>query len=357
MHWRDASLITKAILLIALCPFVGESAAQNRWWILDNRAYFEPLKADPRVAIVKILPLAYSNEMEYMQRDGSRLIWDMQLGKEIPFVGYSQSISEITHVSPGDWGAGLWLPVSFHMTLDHKDPSSPIINTDYRFKLSFKAQHAFSDDVDIGLFNLDDAFVELLLTPWGHESTHLGDEFSLAAQFSTPDEFRRINVSWEFWEVGLSYLKMRDNEDELTLRLGTTVLYREQPFALGNKEGSFYSVDPREANFLPVTPSNRAIESVWLQGQYVWDKDNWSPFLSVDVRERVVYDYDKPRADDKEQYGLGVNMLAGLLGNRDVAERGRVDPYVRAYYGVNSNGQFRNQRDYWVVGIGLSVDI
>ena len=277
-------------------------------------------------------------------------MWDIQLGKEIPIIGYAKSFQEDPYPAPGKWGMGLWIPVSFHTTLDHKDPSSPIINTDYRFKFTGKAMYGSKDAAD--------TYWGAMLTIWAHESTHLGDEFSLAAQFNSPDEFRRVNVSWEFWEFGASYFKIRQNSDELTFRVGTRGLWTVKPFALRG-DNSFYSVDPREANFRQVTLSKRSIESFYGQFQYVFVNDGkrWFPFVSIDARMRVIYDYDRPSANAKEDYGFGLNMLLGLITNRDISERGRVDPYFRFYYGVNPNGQFRNQSDFWLVGLGLGVDL
>jgi hypothetical protein len=50
-----------------------------------------------------------------------------------------------------------------------------------------------------------------------------------------------------------------------------------------------------------------------------------------------------------------------MIGLRDIMrrpkERGAADLYLRFYYGVNPKGQFRSQRDYRLIGLGLRVDL
>jgi hypothetical protein len=84
----------------------------------------------------------------------------------------------------------------------------------------------------------------------------------------------------------------------------------------------------------------------------------WRPFASIDVRLRTVYDYHKASDDDPEERRASVGLALGLRnGKARVNERGLPDLFFRGYYGVNPNGQFRNQRNYWQLGIGIYVRV
>ena len=78
----------------------------------------------------------------------------------------------LTGVAAGAIGIGFWLPLSFHIIEDlSKDPSRPI----------------------------------LLKLEGGHESTHVGDEFTISAIERYPDTFQRVNVSYEYYDLALSF--------------------------------------------------------------------------------------------------------------------------------------------------------
>ena len=69
-------------------------------------------------------------------RAGNRLAWEVSLGREIPIFTRA-NFDDATRGLKGSQGFGLWVDVSFHMIEDMgKDPSNPIINTDYRFSLA-----------------------------------------------------------------------------------------------------------------------------------------------------------------------------------------------------------------------------
>lgn len=335
-----------AIVLFFIMILIARDAPAQGVWFLENRAYFDPLKAEPRSANIKLFFPARSNAFQYMNKKGDRMVWEIQLGKEIPIFGWESDDGKTRKLNEGEWGLGLWLPVSFHMIEDFKGDSSPIINTDYRFMFTLKFQKGekfFSNNGHWGL----------KCTIFGHESTHLGDEFSLAAQTNFP-QFRRINVSWEFWELTLSienYLGSVNNTQHfLTVRTGLTGLWSD----------GFYSFDLRETNQQNVTLSNRQIESFFLGMEYQYENENFNhyyPFFSVDLRPRIQYNYDKIDLQEKEDYKLSINLIAGLKSIMGYNLKGKVDLYLRYYHGINPHGQFRNQDKYTLYGFGLSVDI
>lgn len=310
-------------------------------WALRNRGYYEPLIAEPRAATVSILFPARSDEFPFSQNPGRRMIWDISLGKEIPIFGYEVGIDDPdTPLPPHAWGIGLWMPINFHMVEDFKDDSNPIINTDYRFSGMVKFQKGISESSRVGA-----------RFQFGHESTHLGDEFSLAARRTKPD-FERINVSYEYWEYGGSFEK-DVGENYFTFRHGGIGLWKP--------DKGFYSDTLLEPNSRTIARSKRNFEpSFGLQ--WIYDHkiagSGWGPFASLDVRHKTIYDYNKPSRDVSEDKQVSWNILIGV--RRTGAKRyqkGIPELFFRFYHGVNPNGQFRNQRDYSLLGFGVHFSV
>jgi len=253
---------------------------------------------------------------------------------ELPLAGWESRTSESDRVSDGGWGLGLWLPIDFHMVEDFEDDSNPIVNTDYRFGVAPKFQYALGAKRRLGLRLL-----------FGHESSHLGDEFSMAGKREFPNTFERINVSWEFLDVGLLYEDF--NCLVWSVRLGITV----------SCDSTYYSVDSRSATESAVGPVTES--SNWLDPYVGFDLEwedpmgNWGVYLSGEARWRSVYDYHKADPAVGENRRLSVNVVSGLRKTGKGNALGRASFFVRFYCGVNPHGQFRNQRDYMQFRIGL----
>jgi hypothetical protein len=245
------------------------------------------------------------------------------------------------------------------MLEDFRDDSNPIVDTDYRFGGIFKYQRALSDTKALGV-----------RAYYGHESTHLGDEFSLAAQRNRGStDFQRINVSYQYWEYGLSYDVTRLGQD------GSTNVFKFRHLGsfldpLTSTSTGYYSADPLEVNGHTVTPSTNVYEPAF---EFEWRNESlglaaqlaqpagkvsaswWRPYVSVDARYRTIYDYAKadPKASDRRQWST--NVVAGYRRLRVESKRGEPDFFARVYYGVNPYGQLRNQRGYFLFGVGLHV--
>ena len=82
------------------------------------------------------------------------------------------------------------------------------------------------------------------------------------------------------------------------------------------------------------------------------------PFVSLDLRHRTRYDYNRPTDDALEETQWSVNLLLRLRrADRRFLQKGLPELYVRFYQGVKPHGQFRSQRNYTVVGVGLHVPV
>jgi hypothetical protein len=281
-------------------------------------------------------------------------MWDISVGEEIPIVGIegSRTTGKCDSTQPPMydkcWGFSLSLPVSFHMVEDFEDDSTPVINTDYRFSLLAKAQRGFAQ-----------GSVAMRLQV-GHESTHLGDEFTLHAQNNAilkHTVFDRVNVTYEYWEYGLSIeLRSPYEEHVFTFRHGGIGL-------LNNKKG-FYAI--RLLDYKPgdatLTASKENFEPSfgfeWRRAKKpIKHLGNWAPLASIDLRLKTVYDYRRP-ANTSEEREWSVSALVGVSRvDKTINQRGVPIFIGRFYYGVNPNGQFRNQSHYREWGLGFIVPL
>jgi hypothetical protein len=332
---RHASGALVALLFTA-------AAARADVWGLEDIHYFDPPIAGPREATIKVLFPAWSQAFPFAQKAGSRWVWDISLGKEIPIVGYQTTDQRDGEFAVGDWGLGLWIPIGFHMVEDLSgDPSSPILDTDYKFGGSIKFRLGVARET----------WLKARLTI-GHESTHIGDEFALAAQRNSPTEFLRINVSHEDWDFATGLDTIIAELHQLRGSIGL--------LGLLNPSKGYYSTDVLETNGRVVPASHNNLEPYgdveYFHGTPVLG--TWGPWVSTDLRYRSIYDYTRSSAAVAERRQLSLNVLVGL---RDVeqkpTQKGKVDVYFRYYYGVNPAGQFRSQGNYTLVGLGLHVPI
>ena len=142
-------------VLAALCLAAAggdEALAQGTvppMWTLENHNYYDPVLAEPRAAQTSVLFPTIADSFPFAVEDRRGVIWDISVGNELPIVGYSRQrgSEDPTGVPAGGFGIGVWFPLSFHVVEDlGKDPSNPILNTDYRFGGQVKAQWGLANN-------------------------------------------------------------------------------------------------------------------------------------------------------------------------------------------------------------------
>lgn len=324
---------TAAFPVLALSLMLPPPAQAGKW-AFEGRKYYDPLTAGVREPHISALALARVTKMAFMvEDDNPRFAWDIDLGTELPLFGWESEDSLEGRVSEGEFGIGLWVPIDFHMIEDFADESAPIINTDYRFGGMVKLQYGLSANEWLAMRIFA-----------GHESTHLGDEFSISGQRTFPRSFERINVSWEFLDVGLLY-----ERETWSVRGGVTTTL---PF-----RDSYYETGPGTVTQSPIGPVTESMN--WIDPytgfDAVCEKPKWTTYFSGELRWRTVYDYHKIHPGEAEDRQPSVNLIVGLKKTGDDKGFGRASPFGRFYYGVNPHGQFRNQKDFKEFGIGLRL--
>jgi len=337
-------LLAALVVIITTAP-----GAMAQEWLLD-KDWFLPLSADPKPPAITFAFPMITDEFEFSQESGKRMTWEVNVGKEIP-IFTAQNFTTATPIV-GRWGVGLWVAVSFHVLEElGKDPSNPIINTDYRFSLATIKARRVQKASGRGPNHAD--YLDIKADLWHHESTHLGDEFVLGA-IQNPS-FERINVSYEFWDVAGSY------EWRRLKRVGDDPFYRHVvrgglvgvwPYA-----GGYYSDHTLDPAGRTIARSKRNLEP-YLQYEF-WaphGAKTFAPFASVDARYKTVYDYHKASDDVNEDKQWSTNLMAGFRTPLE-APLSVKEIYARWYYGVNPHGQLRNQRDFTTFGIGINFNI
>jgi hypothetical protein len=342
----------------------------NEWF--RDRDYFDPLIAEPRAPQIAFTFPAWANDFQFSVEPGTRLVWEVSLGREIPIFARA-NFDDSTRVFPGSQGFGFWVDVSFHMIEDMgNDPSNPIINTDYRFSLGKVKYYRV-----ISVSKPDPAMpfpswksIAFRGDLYHHESTHLGDEFVIQGQAVHPD-FERINVSFEFYDITGAFNWERGDGLMHTIRGGTTGLISPSDGYYSDHTLAFPKEDEREVftterNFEPYVQyqffaphirTNVSTPTERPSGGSVEQPVRWAFFASADARRRIVYDYHKPSQDVKEDTQWSFNLLAGLRSQPGNFRFSIKEFYGRVYYGVNPNGQLRSIKDYWLVGFGVNFAV
>jgi hypothetical protein len=323
---------TLFLLTLGLLAFSSEAYAQEiQTKMFRDAPYYEPLLGEPRPARTMLLIPAWSKEFPHSVEPGSRFAWQISLGDELPIVAISNQMSA-RRLDPGKWGVGLWIPISFHVIEDFKDVSNPIVDTDYRFGFMAKVQRRF-EKMALGV-----RFV-----PWNHESTHLGDEYTLLA--NSDPAFERINVSYENWEYGLSL------EGEELFSDGDVWKIRQGGRKPWGKDG-YYSDHLLDSEEKTLTPSVANFEpSIGLEYRF----SEWrgrQTYLSADARHQTVYTYHQT-TDNPERQQWSLNWQIGRTVPEGTSGTPLKQYFVQFYRGVNPYGQLRSQKDYWSAGVGF----
>ena len=325
----------RTVMIAAICLLligVDRSAAQDVW-NFEDLPYYEPLKADPRAARMTLIVPAWAKEFPHSFEPGNRFVWQITLGREVPIVGW-RTQSDDGRAGHREWGVGLWIPVSFHMIEDHKDESAPIVDTDYRYGFMTKFQYGLTEESWLGI----------RLTPWAHESTHLGDEYTIIAQ--RDETFERVNPSFEYLEYGVSYERMF-GKSMLTVRHGGINLHGDDGYYSDHLIG-----DPNPT----LTPSEKNFEPSFGVEWRGWQRGSREAFVSLDLRHKLAYKFHRAAGEEETKH-WSYSLAIGRTVPEGTGNIPLKDYFFYVYKGVNPFGQLREQKDFWFAGIGWTFGI
>ncbi len=319
---------TILVLLLILVSFIGYSQEDNYFSLFYGRTYYKPFVSEISSTLSNISVGAVRNTLP-TGISNNTVFTEVHLGADIPIL-YSERKSF-------NWA--LSIPVSMHMLwATFEETTAPIVNNDYRFGLSFT-----------GITYLNNSYIKNIsfkVTPIAHESTHIGDELTIYG-FQNIANFYRVNVSYEYYELGITL----NDPDTITSNL---LSVRVGLMGLINPTKGYYSFFENEIGDKPVYPSKRWAE-YYIELNYhkttgFLTSKTWKPTISVELRNRVRYEYENEDKSDREW------CINAFIGYDFVPKKTKViksvGNYFRYYSGINPHGQFRNM-DYRFIGYSI----
>ncbi|MGH1365161.1 MAG: DUF1207 domain-containing protein [Calditrichia bacterium] len=333
MHSKKICLI---LILFLFCCTTTARTQESSFYVLKDEQYFKPMLADIRLPeghmrLYRDDAVRFSNST----KSGAHTFWDVAYGGYFPFAGFSFTAAANKN-SMQRTGLNFFLSGSAHLLLDFDTASSDVINTDFRLGGGIATRLPL-------LGNRLALRLQLF-----HESSHVGDEFVLAA--SQQQSFRRYNVSYEALEL---FAAIDDFSPDALNRWqfcywraysGTRFLLGENLYEDFSKRGR---ADALKTNSGPELQSG--VELFW-KG---WAKQRYflAPQYFVvagDAFLRDRYSLTNPNSS------TNINLLFGIFYG-DYFNAGRtVKWYINYYRGVNPHGQFRTTNIEYL-GINYSV--
>jgi len=317
-------------LLVILITFSLVSLAQsdNTFSPFTNRGFYKPFVSEISSTINKVSVGGAKNTLPNGEISNTKFT-EIHLGVDIPIL-YGEKPKFKWAVSA---------PVSLHVLwAPFEDITAPIVNNDYRFGLSFT-----------GLTYLNNSLIKNIsfkITPFAHESTHIGDELTIYG-FQNIDDFYRVNVSYEYYELGITL----NDPDTLS---GNLLSFRMGLMGLINPTKGYYSFSDNEIGDKTFYPSKRWAE-FYFQLNYkktegFLTSKTWHPSLSIEARNRVKYEYER---EDKSDRVWCINAFIGYdVTPKNTNNIKTVGHYLRFYTGINPHGQLRNF-DYRFIGYSI----
>ncbi|MEG1615846.1 MAG: DUF1207 domain-containing protein [Bacteroidales bacterium] len=328
-----------------------EDQKQKYGWIVPLW-YGKPLVSEIESPMIKVSEGYGRAREEYISMEDNKNLYapflNVSLGTLIPI--WSGKIND-------EWNIGVDLPISFHLWLDLKSQSAPVLNTDYRFAVGqVKALRTFPNNGF--LKNISFRFA-----PYNHESTHIGDELTIRRK-NEGFPLTRVNVSYEYSELAVCI------NDPNATRKNNHALKAGLMVRIPNGK-SWFKIYPNEGD----TTLNYAMKNLsefyfeyefqrttgWLTSK------NVSNVLSLEVRNRARYHYPEVKWDDETQGWYTTRSKHTRSWNYNLYFGWKIRPkftwytnsvgfYLNAYYGIVPYGQFRNTPGYSYLGFCIVVE-
>ena len=324
----------KVVLLTLILPLsmtVIKGQDAEHYFFRDSHI-LKPFLSEIRSTAIKA-ELAWINKLDenyYVTDFTSRPFIEVHLGTELPVYYLVNRQKDFKFSTSGFIGNILLIDM-------FESNTAPVINTDYFFGLKTAA-----------VKYIDQSFVRnvgLKLVPVFHESTHLGDEFSIHGYNDLPG-FRRVNVSYEAWEIAA----VLNDPDTIQSNLFSAKVGLH---GLWNPAKGYYTTDSLETKNQMAPPSEKNYE-YYIQLNLQRTKgflcsDRWMNVLSVELNNRLQFSYDEAIPEKRTwnlNLYLGWKYLTGKSGHH-------MGFFFRYYSGIIPNGQFRNTGGYRYAGLSI----
>ncbi len=317
--------------LLALSISVMKGQEAEHYFFKDSYI-LKPFLSEIRSTALKA-ELAWLNKLDenyYISDYASRPFMEIHVGTELPIYYLVNRQKDFKFSTCGYFGNILLIDM-FEQT------TAPVINTDYFFGLKVAAvkyiDHPYIRNIG------------LKVVPVFHESTHLGDEFSIHGYNNLPD-FRRVNVSYEAWEIAA----VINDPDTIKSNLFSAKVGLH---GLWNQSKGYYTSDSLETKGVLAPPSEKNYE-YYLQLNLQRTRgflcsDRWMNIISVEANNRLKFSYDEAI---KETRSWNINLY---LGWKYISQKSghNVGFFFRYYAGIIPHGQFRNTGGFRYAGLSI----
>lgn len=258
------------------------------------------------------------------------------------------------------------MPISFSVWFDFAENiTAPILNTDYRFApLELNYSREFESDK---IKN-----VTLKFIPFFHESTHIGDELTIA-RINADLAITRVNVSYETFDISLLINDPKNKTvKNHAFKLGARFLLNSDKgwYSVSSFEGdtSLFSFSPQFEDEGRVATTHNFEPYFQYQfqnpdGRLAFRRAMFTVSLDQSLRVKYGYAFQVPEEMTKtklyeaiceeELYVYSGNFMMGwqlLDSDHNLSGLGF---FLRSYFGINYHGQFRNIPMYNFYGCSI----
>lgn len=309
--------------------------AQEGFKFLENISYGKNFISEIRSPNTKI-EIGYLNKIDnnyYLNDVNNRPFIESHFGYNFNIFSFSNSSYRFAFGLPG---------ASVTLTDLFEEKTAPVINTDYWFGTQIKfITYPFKNNTFFKNISVN-------LIPLFHESTHLGDEFSIHGYKNIPN-FKRINVSYEAWKLAITL------NDPDTLK-GNVLSFKAGIQNLWKTRDGYYFADSIEVKGATIPKSNKTAE-FFLTLNYQRTKGfltnkKWVNTFSVEAQNSIRFSYDEnvPEARD-----WNFNLYFGWIYKKSNKPFQNIGFFIRHYQGINPHGQFRNNGDFRFTALSISL--
>jgi hypothetical protein len=317
------------LLAFPICALMGQEA--EHLFFTDSHI-LKPFLSEIRSTTIKS-ELAWINKLDenyYLSDYADRPFMEVHLGTELPIYYLLNRKKDFKFSTCGYLGNILLIDM-------FETQTAPVINTDYFFGLKASAlkyiNHTYIRNIG------------LKLVPVFHESTHIGDEFSIHGYNNLP-AFKRINVSYEAWEIAA----VLNDPDTIKSNLFSAKVGFHGLWNTGN---GYYTTDSLETKGAMAPASEKNYEYyIQLNLQRTSGflcSGRWMNILSVEANNRLKFSYDEAI---EETRAWNINLY---LGWKYISENSlhHIGFFFRYYAGIVPYGQFRNTGGYRYAGLSI----
>jgi len=321
------------ILIILL--FSSNIYAQKKINFFENVNFAKNFISETRSPQTKI-EIGYLNDFDknyYNDNVQNRPFIESHLGYDLNILSFPYKKIKFAISLPGG---------TVTLTDLFEEKTAPVINTDYWFGTQMKfISYPFKNNKYFK--NISVNFIPIF-----HESTHLGDEFSLHG-YSKISDFKRVNISYEAWKISVTL------NDPDTLK-GNVLSLKAGLQNLWTIKDGYYFTDSLEVKGANIPKSSKIAEFFFVlnyqRTKGLLANKKWANIFSVEAKNSIRFSYDENIPDTR---AWNFNIYFGWIYKKSNKPFQNIGFFIRHYQGTNPHGQFRNNGGFKFTAFSISL--